>query len=553
MADTSMGLEIVNYIRSNGVRIFLAIGAIIVLRNFYSIAKYRIPLYRVLKRGLPAPKWTLAAGNLLALPDVMAKIPKDAQQSDAFTMLSYEFSKFDNCFYMDVWPFTAKPFLVITSLELAVQACQTFALPKPHSLAVYFHSFTGGPNIFTTNGPEWKRARSLFNSAFSASTIMQQTAHIVEETEVYVGILREHARKGDTFSLDRLTCDYMMDIIGSVAINDRFESLRKRNPLADALRVLINWHVQDEEMNPFVRWNPIRYLVEWYNGRIMARYIDKALDKRFDMWRHNKPSSRPKSIMDLVIADYMRTRPMEEKLDSEFKEWATRQVRTFLFAGHDSTAATIVYSMYILSKNQDILAKVREEHNAVFGEDISTTAEQLKQSPELINRIPFTTAVIKEVLRLYPPASALREGQPGVELQDKNGTKYPTEGFLLWILHGSIQRNPNYWPEPHTFIPDRWLVDMDHPLHPPKHAMRAFELGPRDCIGQPLAMLDIKITLVLTLREFDFQDQYAEWDRLNPNAGLKTVFGERAYQVSQGASHPVNGMPCRVFQRKEST
>lgn len=148
----------------------------------------------------------------------MAKIPKDAQQSDAFTMLSYEFPKFDNCFYMDVWPFTAKPFLVITSLELAVQACQTFALPKPHSLTVYFHPFTGGPNIFTTNGPEWKRARSLFNSAFSTNTIVQQTAHIMEEAEVYVDVLREYARKGDTFSLDKMTCDYMMDVIGSVAM-----------------------------------------------------------------------------------------------------------------------------------------------------------------------------------------------------------------------------------------------------------------------------------------------------------------------------------------------
>jgi cytochrome P450 len=164
------------------------------------------------------PAYTYGAGNLPMLPDLLAKLPKGAQQSDAFTLLSFEFPKFDNCFYIDVWPFTPKPFLVVTSLELAVQACQTYALPKPASLADYFHPFTGGPNIFTTNGPEWKQARTLFNSAFSASTIMQQTAHIVQEAEVYVEILREHARKGDTFSLDRMTCDYLMDIIGLVAM-----------------------------------------------------------------------------------------------------------------------------------------------------------------------------------------------------------------------------------------------------------------------------------------------------------------------------------------------
>lgn len=160
------------------------------------------------------------------LPDLMAKLPKDVVQSDAFTLLSYEFPKFDNCFYMDVWPFTPKPFLVITSLDLAVQACQTYALPKPHTLTQYFNPFTGGPNIFTTNGPEWKRARSLFNSAFSANTIMRQIPHIVEEAEVYVDVLREHALKGDTFSLDRMTCDYMMDIIGSVAMCVLFSALQ---------------------------------------------------------------------------------------------------------------------------------------------------------------------------------------------------------------------------------------------------------------------------------------------------------------------------------------
>ncbi|PYH89683.1 carbon-nitrogen hydrolase [Aspergillus ellipticus CBS 707.79] len=63
--------------------------------------------------------------------------------------------------------------------------------------------------------------------------------------------------------------------------------------------------------------------------------------------------------------------------------------------------------------------------------------------------------------------------------------------------------------------------------------------------GQPLAILDAKITLVLTLREFDFVDQYAEWDRLHPSAGPKTVFGERAYQIPQG------WLACRVHLRGE--
>lgn len=151
----------------------------------------------------------------------------------------------------------------------------------------------------------------------------------------------------------------------------------------------------------------------------------------------------------------MSTQTAGDKLDPEFKAWATIQIQTFLFAGHDSTAATIVYSIYLLSKHPEILAKVRSEHDEVFGPGITAAAGMLKQHPELINRLPYTLAVIKETLRLFPAASALREGQPGVYLQDRNGSKYPTDSLCIWIIHTGVQRNPNYWPEPHAFKPER--------------------------------------------------------------------------------------------------
>ncbi|KAB8249601.1 cytochrome P450 [Aspergillus flavus] len=547
-----MVIAVSDLVGSYGARVALVLALVIVLRFLQEMLKVRLLLYRLRKQGLPMPKWNFAAGNLQMLPDLMKRHPKGSQQSEAFTLLSYEFASSDNCFYIDFWPFT-KPLLVVNSPDLAVQACQTYALPKPPVLAKFFNPFAGGPNIFTTNGPEWKRNRGLFNPAFSASNILQHTPHIVEEAEEYVEILREHARKGDTFTLDKMTCDYVLDIIGRVAMKARLHSQRGRSPVAAALRSQVEWHCQDEQMNPFIRWNPMRPIMQWCNGRTMNQYIGAELDKRYEAWTQNKPSTRANSIIDIVLAEYMSTRPVRAALDPEFKSWATIQLRTFLFAGHDSTAATIVYSIYLLSKHPEILSKVRTEHDEVFGSDISAAAGILKQHPELINRLPYTLAVIKETLRLFPAASALREGQPGVYLQDKNGTKYPTEGLCIWIIHGGIQRNPNYWPDPHAFKPERWLVGPDHPLYPPKGAWRPFEQGLRDCIGQALALLDVKITLVLTLREFDFQDQYAEWDRLHPRSGPKTVFGERAYQIPQGGSHPVDGLPCRVSLRNQIT
>jgi cytochrome P450 len=328
--------------------------------------------------------------------------------------------------------------------------------------------------------------------------------------------------------------------------------MTRHNALAAAMRSTIEWNCRDEEMNPFIRWNPMRPLTEWYNGKTMDRYIGAELDKRYEDWRTNEPSTRAKSVMDIAIAAYMGERKGAANLDPEFKKWAIVQIRLFLFAGHDSTAATIVYSLYMLSKHPDDLAKVRAELDAVFGEGVDTAVNVLKRNPEQINKLPYITAVIKETLRLFPPAAGMRGGLPGVILRDKSGNTYPTEDVNIWVIHGAIQRNPNYWHEPLKFLPERWLVEPGHALYPPKGGWRPFEFGPRNCVGQTLAMLDMKITLAMTVREFNIHDQYAEWDRLHPSTGIKTVYGERAYQIPQGAAHPVHGFPCKVTMRQPS-
>jgi hypothetical protein len=99
----------------------------------------------------PMPPWDFGAGHLQTLPALLEKLSKGSQQSDAFTLLSYDFKDTDGCFYVDAWPFTS-PLLVITSPELAIQACQENDLPKPDILIPFFAPFAGGPNLFVMNG-----------------------------------------------------------------------------------------------------------------------------------------------------------------------------------------------------------------------------------------------------------------------------------------------------------------------------------------------------------------------------------------------------------------
>jgi len=122
-------------------------------------------------------------------------------------------------------------------------------------------------------------------------------------------------------------------------------------------------------------------------------------------------------------------------------------------------------------------------------------------------------------------------------------TSYPTEGFLVFTNIHTPHHDPAFWPDPEAFLPKRWLVGPEDPLYPVKGAWRAFEYGPRACIGQELAMLEMKTVLVMVARTFDFRAAYEELDQKRGGV-VRTVHGERAYQVEM--MQPRGDLPCRV-------
>lgn len=170
----------------------------------------------------------------------------------------------------------------------------------------------------------------------------------------------------------------------------------------------------------------------------------------------------------------------------------------------------------------------------------------MKSNPSLLNKIPYTVAVIKEVLRMYPAVSGTRAGEPNFSVTDDANRSFPTEGFLVWDNPQAIHRDPAYWPRPDEFVPERWLATADDPLHPVKGAWRPFSQGPRNCIGQELAMLEMKVIMVMTARNFDVQLAYEEIDRAEGTKRIKTIYGERGYQIQR--AQPSNDLPCRVTQ-----
>jgi cytochrome P450 len=286
----------------------------------------------------------------------------------------------------------------------------------------------------------------------------------------------------------------------------------------------------------------------------MDAFIKKELEKRYDDYRANlklENQKQSKSVIDLALQSYLAENPEKatQELNKTFRIHAIRQIRLFLFAGNDTTSSTICYTYYLLSINPEAQRRIREEHDLVFGTDRTVAPSLILKQPHLINQLPYTTAVLKESMRLFPGASSIRQGLEGIDVADDQGNQYPTGGTMIWILHQAMHRDPAYWKRADEFLPERWLVEPEDPLYPVKGAWRPFKFGPRNCIGQGLVMLELRVVLALTVREFDIAGAYEEWDRMHPGSGIKKVDGERAYQIEKGGAHPANRFPCRVSLR----
>jgi hypothetical protein len=336
--------------------------------------------------------------------------------------------------------------------------------------------------------------------------------------------------------------------------NGKLLSQKRFNSFCAALRRNMDWHYLGDGLSSIARRTPIIRVINNYNSCIMDKYLSNVLNERYMDWRSGKVSpylESNKSSLDLILADYMSKHKEKapDVLDTAFKKWAIPQLRIMFFVGHDSGTATLCYTFYLLSMNASALEKMRAEHDEVFGGDVTAASHLLRTQSHLLNKLTYTTAVIKEVLRLFPPASGFRFGGSGAHLVDEStGKRYPVENTNVWVLHSVLHRNPRYWKDPSEFIPERFLVGSNDPLYPVKGAWRPFEHGPRDCIGQALAMTTLKVSLVMLVRTFDVQPAYEEWDHMHGTPPQKrSMFkGERAYQAGQSGAHPAEGMLCRI-------
>ncbi|KAK9417326.1 putative Vera protein [Seiridium unicorne] len=512
------------------------------------------------KQGIPLMPHSMIWGHLKVLGEYTKAHPADVSTNHLSIWMVREwrtlFPGEERCptvAYLDLWP-VSTPILFSLHPRVSAQFTQTKSLPKHAMERDFLKPLTRNKDMVSSDGEQWKRWRSVFNPGFSPRNIMALVPSMMEDMVVFVNVLDSFAgetgQPGQIVQLEKLTTNLTFDIIGKATLGLQ---LNEQSGTVSALKEAMTDMTKRLGTRPsLVRF--IALLNPWsrikHNNQVMKAELMPHIHRHLESIGSREGT---KSIMDLTTESIRKEGKEGDSLESDpqFLENILENLKAFLFAGHDTTATTICWAFKLLEENPECLAKLRQEHDALLGPNPDDAPELIVKSPHILNSLPYTMGCIKETLRLYTPAATARAGQPDFFLIDPvTNMRYPTADFGVGDGSPACHYRDDVWSRPKQFIPERWLVKDGDPLFPMKDAWRPFEQGPRNCIGQELATMELRLVLTLAARKFDINQVWAEWDNLRGHDGSKEVIdGERLYMVGDGTGHTKDETPVRITRR----
>jgi cytochrome P450 len=375
--------------------------------------------------------------------------------------------------------------------------------------------WNGRNSLIVVEGAEWLRQRRLAQPAFHPRRFGQYAEVVVQLAE------RWRARVGGA---GRPAFDIVQELTElSLAINTTMlfgADVHEAAPrIADAVTLLAAIAPR-EFTQPFTLpdWLPLPGKAR---KRWAIRYLDETVRSLIRRWRdEGKDHGDLLSMFLLAVDEEGDGRRMTD-------EEARDSLVTMLLAGHDTVAAGIVWTWYALARHPEVEAKVVEEVETTLGNRPATFAD--------LPRLTYLDRVVKETLRLYPPAPTVLTRQTLSEVEI-GGYRLP-KGSLVHPFASVTQRDPRWFPEPEKFDPDRFLPGKLEQL--PQFAYFPFGGGPRVCIGNSLAMMVMTLvtaTVWQRLRLTLAPDQEpVEWQllmSLRPKGELRMSVTERARELA---------------------
>ncbi len=350
-----------------------------------------------------------------------------------------------------------------------------------------------GDGLFTadTNEPNWSKAHNILLQPFGNRAMQSYHPSMVDIADQLV---KKWERLNGDEEIDVVhdMTALTLDTIGLCGFDYRFNSFYRRDyhPFVESL-------VRSLETIMMIRGLPMENWWMQKRRRDLAAdvaFMNKMVDEIVAERRKNAEAAEDKKDMLGAMMTGV-DRATGEQLDDVNIRY---QINTFLIAGHETTSGLLSCALYALLKHPDVLRKAYEEVDRVVGPDI-----EAKPTYQQVTQLTYITQILKEALRLWPPAPAY-----GISpLSDETiGGKYKLKkNTFITVLVLALHRDPSVWgPNPDAFDPENFSREAEAAR--PVNAWKPFGNGQRACIGRGFAMHEAALAIGMILQRFKLID-----------------------------------------------
>ena len=332
-----------------------------------------------------------------------------------------------------------------------------------------------GDGLLTSEGEQWRSQRRAVAPVFQRERISQAASVIVEETDRLLA--RWRARPGETVDLVAEMTRLTLGVLGRSLLR---VDLGSSEPIGRAFEA-----VQDQAMFEMVTlsvvppWVPLPRQLRFRRAR---RELDRLVGRLVSGRAGADPTA------DDLLARLLRSTG-EEPDPSARRRQLRDELVTLLLAGHETTASTLGWTCYLLERHPEVYRRVHLEAVEVLGDRLPGYQD--------LTRLPYTTRVIEEAIRLYPPVWMLT--RRAVD-HDRIGDYRVPAGSDVLICPYTLHRHPRFWDDPDSFDPDRFTPERAAAR--PRYAYIPFGAGPRVCVGSHLGVMEAVLVVAMVAREF---------------------------------------------------